>query len=86
MSVIKAYFDKAIALQEGQKILVPANNFKHMESMRVQFTAQRRKWHSSVVTQEEILISRFTQEGRYGVLLEKLAATAPAMILSLIHI
>lgn len=81
MSKIKSYFDTAVALPVGKKLLIPANDFKHMESMRVQLIAERRKWQNAVYSEEELIISRHPQGGKYFVLIIKQGASPPAMIL-----
>ena len=81
MSQTKAYFDAAIALQQGQKLLVPAQNYNHMESLRVQLIAERRRWRDSTTSTEDLTISRKQQDDKCFVLIEKIGAAPPAMIL-----
>ena len=81
MSQVKKYFDTAIALQPGQKLLIPAQSYNNMESLRVQLISERRKWRKSTLTTEDLTIGRQQQGKRCFVLIEKVGPAAPAMIL-----
>lgn len=81
MSQVKRYFDTAIALQPGQKLLIPAQSYSNMESLRVQLINERRKWRKSTLTTEDLTIGRQQQGKRCFVLIEKVGPAAPAMVL-----
>lgn len=84
MATTKEVFDRAIAMEPGDRMLIPTLSYQQRESVRVLLYRERKKWKESFNTDEDLLIRRFDKKAAgkitYCVMIEKVAAAPPPII------
>ena len=72
MSRVKALFDAALELGEGEKIVVNCTSYKQMESLRASLYRERQKWQQQTKDGSDVGVTRRTDQGKYLLIVEKL--------------
>jgi len=78
----KEVFDKAITLQDGESLLVPCNDLRQQESLRVSLAYHRRLYLDRSSANFDILVSKTHQEGRAFISLAKVPRITSGFIVS----
>ena len=78
----KEVFDKAITLQDGESLLVPCNDLRQQESLRVSLAYHRRLYLDRSSANFDILVSKTLQEGRAFISLSKVPRITSGFIVS----
>ena len=78
----KEVFDKAISLQDGETLLVPCNDLRQQESLRVSLAYHRRLFLDRSAANFDIIISKSNQEGRPFIAISKVPRITSGFIIS----
>lgn len=78
----KEIFDKAVTIQDGETLLVPCNDLRQQESLRVSLAYHRRLFLDRSAANFDIIIAKVHQEGRAFVSLNKVPRITSGFIIS----
>ena len=78
----KEVFDKAVTIQDGETLLVPCNDLRQQESLRVSLSYHRRLFLDRSAATFDIIISKVHQEGRAFISLSKVPRITSGFIIS----
>ena len=78
----KEVFDKAVTIQDGETLLVPCNDLRQQESLRVSLAYHRRLFLDRSAANFDIIIGKVHQEGKAFVSLAKVPRITSGFIIS----
>ena len=78
----KEVFDKAISIQDGETLLVPCNDLRQQESLRVSLAYHRRLFLDRSAANFDIIVSKTNQEGRAFISISKVPRITSGFIIS----
>lgn len=82
MSRVKALFDAALQLGEGEKIVVNCTSYKQMESLRASLYRERQRYQEQVTDGSDVGVTRHTRGDKYLLVLERLDPMPDPIILT----
>jgi hypothetical protein len=82
MSRIKALFDAALELGEGEKIVINCTSYKQMESLRASLYRERQKWQQQTKDGSDVGVTRRTDQGKYLLIIERVEPMPDPVIIT----
>lgn len=82
MSRVKALFDAALELGDGEKIVLNCTSYKQMESIRASLYRERQKYQGQTRDGSDVGVTRRSEGGKYLLIIERLEPMADPVILS----
>jgi hypothetical protein len=77
----KEIFDKAIQLPQGDTLLVPCNDFRQQESLRVALAYHRRLWLGNSGAEFDLIVNKFSREAKTFISIVKVPRITSGFIL-----